>query len=106
MAAIFKIKMAIKKTTTSNFPSALITSLSIISIGSATILNSRGAPEELRSWNIGQNMLKMAAILKSKMAAKIEMTSNFLSTFIAINEITNIGIGIILTSFLGSEIEI
>ena len=26
-------------------------------------------PRELRSWDIGQNMLKMAAILKSKMAA-------------------------------------
>ena len=51
-------------------------------------------------------MLKMAAILKSKMAAKRQMISNFLSTFIAIQEITNIGIAIILTSFLGSEIEI
>ena len=48
-------------------------------------------------------MLKMAAILKSKMAAKREMTSNFLSTFIVIHEITNIGIAIILTSFLGQN---
>ena len=43
MAAILKIKMATKKTTTSNFPSAFITSLSIISIGIATILSSWGA---------------------------------------------------------------
>ena len=35
-------------------------------------------------------MLKMAAILKSKMAAKREMTSNVLSTFITIHDITNI----------------
>ena len=50
-------------------------------------------------------MLKMAAILKSKMASKREMTSNFLSTFIAIHDIRNIGFAIILTSFLGSEVE-
>ena len=50
-------------------------------------------------------MLKMAAILKSKMAAKREMSSNFLSALIAIHDIKNIGIAIILTSFLGSEVE-
>ena len=49
-------------------------------------------------------MLKMAAILKSKMAAEREMTSNFLSTFIVIHYIINIGIAIILTSFLGSKV--
>ena len=43
--------------------------------------------------------------MKSKMAAKREMTSNFLSTFIAIHDIINIGFAIILTSFLGYEVE-
>ena len=49
-------------------------------------------------------MLKMEAILKSKMAAKREMTSNFLSTFIAIHDITNIGIAIILTSLWAQKL--
>ena len=51
-------------------------------------------------------MLKMAAILKFKMAAKREMSSNFVSAFIAIHGITNIGITTILSSFCGSEMEI
>ena len=50
-------------------------------------------------------MLKMAAILKSKMAAKREMTSNFLSTFIAIHIIKNIGFATILSSLGSSEVE-
>ena len=45
MAAILKCKMATKKIITSNFPSALIISLSIISIGIATILSSLGCSE-------------------------------------------------------------
>ena len=47
----------------------------------------------------------MAAILKSKMAAKREMKSNFLSTFIAIHIIINIGFATILSSLGSSEVE-
>ena len=48
----------------------------------------------------------MAAILKSKMAAKREMTSNLLSAFIAILIIKNIGFDTILSSLGSSEVEI
>ena len=51
-------------------------------------------------------MLKMAAILKTKMAAKEELTSNFLSALIAIQGITNMGIATILSSFCGPELKI
>ena len=51
-------------------------------------------------------MLKMAAILKSKMAAKREMTSYFLSAFIAIHGITNMGVATILSAFCCSDLEI
>ena len=51
-------------------------------------------------------MLKMAAILKSKMAAKRKMTCNFLSTFIAIHIIESIGFAAILSSLGSSEVEI
>ena len=51
-------------------------------------------------------MSKMAAILKSKMAAKREMTSNFLSTFIAIHIIKNIGFATILSSLGSLEVDI
>ena len=47
----------------------------------------------------------MAAILKSKMAAKREMTSNFPSTFIAIHIIKNIDFATILSSLGSSEVE-
>ena len=84
MAAILKFKMAVKRTT-SNFQSVLIAILSITNMGIATILSSLG-----RSWYIVQNMLKMAAILKSrwrpflkfKMATKKLTTGNFPSAFI------------------------
>ena len=62
-------------------------------------------PRDLRIWKIDRNMLKMAAILKSKMAAKREMISNFLSTFIAIHIIKNIGFATILSSLGSSEVE-
>ena len=102
MAAILRFKMATKRTTTSHFPSALIISICIINLGFATILSSlRSSEVEI----IGRNMLKMAAILKSKMAAKREMTSNFLSTFIAIHIIKNIGFATILSSLGSSEVE-
>ena len=51
-------------------------------------------------------MLKMAAILKSKMAAKRTMSSNFLSGFIAILNIINMGIATILSSLGSLEVEI
>ena len=47
-----------------NFPSAFIAILSIINTGIATILSV------LNNLKIGLNMLKMVAIMKSKMAAK------------------------------------
>ena len=50
-------------------------------------------------------MLKMAAIFKFKMAAKREMNSNFLSTFIAIHIIKNTGFVTILNSLGSSEVE-
>ena len=50
-------------------------------------------------------MLKMAAILKSKMAAKRKMNSNFLSTFIAIHIIKNKGFATSLSSQGSSEVE-
>ena len=53
-------------------------------------------------------MLKMAAILKFKrreMAAKREMNIYFLSTFIAIHIIKNIGFATILNSLGSSEVE-
>ena len=40
-----KFKTATKRTTTSNFQSALIISLSIINLGFATILSSLGSSE-------------------------------------------------------------
>ena len=45
MAAILKFKMDTKWTTKIDFPSAFTTSLSIINIGIATILNSLGSSE-------------------------------------------------------------
>ena len=50
-------------------------------------------------------MLKMAAILKFKMAAKREMTDNFLRTFITIHIIKNIGFATILSSLGNSDVE-
>ena len=47
-----------------NFTSAFIAILSIINTGIATILSV------LNNFKIGLNMLKMVAIMKSKMAAK------------------------------------
>ena len=47
----------------------------------------------------------MAAILKSKMTAKREMKSKFLSTFIAIYIIKNIGFATIFSSLSSSEVE-
>ena len=47
-----------------NFPSAFTAILSIINTGIATILSI------LNNLKIGLNMLKMVAIMKSKMAAK------------------------------------
>ena len=51
-------------------------------------------------------MLKVAAILKSKMAAKREMSSYLLSGFIAIHIIKNIGFDTILSSLGSSEVDI
>ena len=48
----------------------------------------------------------MLKILNFKMAAKREMRSYFLSAFIAIHGITNMGVATILSSFCGSELEI
>ena len=54
-----------------NLPSAFIAILSIISTGIATILSV------LNNLKIGLNMLKMVAIMKSKMAAKKQQTVAF-----------------------------
>ena len=51
-------------------------------------------------------MLKMAAILKFKKAAKRTTTSKFPSAFIAILSITNMGVATILSSLGNSEAEI
>ena len=50
--------------------------------------------------------MKMAAILKSKMAAKKTTTSNFLGGFIAILSIINMGIATILSTLGSLEVEI
>ena len=73
-----------------------------MSIGIATILSSRGA----QKLKYRPKYVENGGHFENQDGRQKEMASNFLSTFIAIHEITNIGIAIILTSILGSEIEI
>ena len=109
MAAILKFKKA-AKITTSNFPSAFIAIHILTNMEIATILSSLGNSEA----EIVQNMLKMAAILKSKMAAilKFKMASkwtttrNFPSALIISLSIINLGFATICSSLGSSEVEI
>ena len=103
MPSILKSKMAAKPKMTSNVLRDLVAILSITNMGIATILSFLGNSEvEIYA----KLCFKMAAILKSKMAAKREMTCYFLCVFITIHGITNLGIATIKSSFCGSELEI